>query len=103
MNFPNDAAVDSTGNVWLANFDGGNGTGIIEMAPDGSPISPASGYTGGGIIGPIAIAIDPSGNVWIANGGYIGTNHNIPSSSVTELVGAAAPVKTLAVGPPTLP
>lgn len=103
LNFPSDAAIDSSGNVWLSNFDGGNGTGITEIAPDGSPISPAGGYTGGGIIGPLAIAIDPSGNVWIANGGSTGKHNNISSSSVTELVGAAAPVKTPMIGPPKLP
>jgi streptogramin lyase len=99
LNFPNDAAIDGNGNVWIANFDGDSATDITELAADGSPISPASGYTGGGIIGALAIAIDPSGNVWITNGGY---QSNTPSSSVTELVGAAAPVGTPVIGPPKL-
>jgi streptogramin lyase len=100
LNFPNDAAIDGNGNVWIANFDGDSATDITELAADGSPISPASGYTGGGIIGALAIAIDPSGNVWITNGGY---QNNTPSSSVSELVGAAAPVGTPVIGPPKLP
>jgi hypothetical protein len=100
LNFPNDAAIDGSGNVWIANFDGGNATDITELGADGSPISPASGYTGGGIVGALAIAIDPSGNVWTTNGGY---QNDTPSSSVTELVGAAAPVGTPVIGPPKLP
>jgi sugar lactone lactonase YvrE len=57
-------ALDSLGNIWLANF----GDSLTEYAPSGAPLSPATtGFIGGGLNGPAAIAIDPSGNVWAAN------------------------------------
>ncbi len=46
---------------------------------------------------PFCVAIDSSGRVWVTNsGGFIDT-------TITELVGAAAPVKTPFIGPPQLP
>ncbi len=55
----------------------------------GTAISPASGYTGGNISTPKGVSIDISGNVWIANYG---------NSSVTEIIGGAAPVAPVAIG-----
>jgi hypothetical protein len=48
----------------------------------GQPQSPSTGFTGGSPNVSYGIAIDASGNVWVANQA---------SSSVTELIGAAAP------------
>ena len=88
-------AVDGIGNVWVVNSLG---------APACSPsnnncptLTKLNGSTGGVISGPnrytssslyktTAIAIDSAGNVWLSNG--------IISGSLTEFVGAAAPVVT---------
>ncbi len=65
------------GTIWTGNFGWGNllpgpdGTGsgsVSQIAPDGTPLSPADGYDGGtnrvqGIL------VDPGGNVWTANFG----------------------------------
>ncbi len=49
-------------------------------------LSPATtGYTGGGINGPIGIAIDHSWNVWVANYGYGGTSVSKFDSSGTAI------------------
>jgi hypothetical protein len=60
-----------------------NGTLFGNFAPPGANFHLSS-----------AVIIDSSGNVWVANTG---------NASITELVGAAAPVKTPLIGPPQLP
>ncbi|MGB6719449.1 MAG: hypothetical protein WBE72_01535 [Terracidiphilus sp.] len=71
-------AIDATGNVWAGNagggsvnspYDNGHGTALVELDSSGNVLSGASGFTGGGINGPLGVAIDNSGNVWTANSG----------------------------------
>jgi streptogramin lyase len=64
LNYPYAAAIDSSGNIWIANEDGNS---ISKFGPLGAAISPSTGYTGGGLSGPADIAIDGSGNVWVTN------------------------------------
>jgi hypothetical protein len=88
MSGPYGVAIDGVGNVWTANWF--NST-ISEFNQSGNPISPAAGYTSAGLNAPYSLAVDPSGNVWVA------TNNG--TASLTEFVGAAAPVVTpLAAG-----
>jgi streptogramin lyase len=86
---PFGVAVDGLGNIWTANRFGDS---ISEFSSSGTAISPAPyGYYSSGINEPYGIAVDPSGNVWVAN------DNN--GASLTEFVGAAAPVVTpLSVG-----
>jgi streptogramin lyase len=71
-------AVDPSGNIWLANT--GNSTisefcgAVTANCPSqtpplntGDPISPTTGYAGGGLNTPIGLATDSLGNVWVAN------------------------------------
>ena len=73
-------AIDANGNVWAGSanydmsnpqgpYDNGHGTSIVELDSSGDVLSGASGFTGGGINGPLGVAIDNSGNVWTANSG----------------------------------
>lgn len=78
---PRFLVIDGAGHVWLSNR-----AGVSEFANDGTPISPSTGYTGAGISGPAGIAVDGSGNVWVAN--------EFNNSTLTEIVGAAAPLVT---------
>jgi hypothetical protein len=55
-----------------------------------------TGYTGGGLNGPLAIAIDGAGILWVINN----TNS---SSSVSEFIGIAPPVKAPLLGLPQKP
>ena len=52
LNFPDGIAIDGSGNVWVASTGNvgtsGNGS-VTELAPTGSALSPASGFTGGGL------------------------------------------------------
>jgi DNA-binding beta-propeller fold protein YncE len=81
---PYGIAIDGLGNVWAANF-AGNCNCISEFNSSGTAITGSGGFTGSGQK-PYGIAIDPSGNVWVAS--------DNGSSSLTEFVGAAAPVVT---------
>jgi sugar lactone lactonase YvrE len=73
MNTPTAVGVDSTGNVWVASYNGG----ASEFSPTGAPVFP-NGITGGGLFHSYGLAIDPQNNVWIpdedsplsVNGGY---------------------------------
>ncbi len=57
-------AIDSADNVWYAS---NKNSAIGESDKNGVLVSPANGYTGGGLNGPAQIAIDGSNRVWIAN------------------------------------
>ena len=102
---PQGIAVDGAGNVWIANFyfrPDLKFTYLTELAgassttpAPGQPLSPNPGWApDAGLSGPYALAIDASGNLWVSN--FYG-------NSVTELIGAAAPVKTPLLGPTQTP
>jgi len=75
-------ATDSNNNVWISTFNN-----IVELDANGNPLSPSTGFTGGGLYfnGP-AIAIDRSGNLWAVN--------NKAPIGLIQFVGAAGPVAT---------
>ena len=83
---PKSVAIDGNGNVWVANS--GNDS-VSEFNASGSPLSPAppptylGGFTGAGLHNPQGLSIDGAGDVWVTN-----------VYSVTEFIGAAAPVVT---------
>lgn len=88
-------AIDGAGNAWVTNT--GN-SAVAELTNAGAALSPGQGFTGGGLATPVGIAIDSSGNVWVVNSNLGGTNN-----SLTEIIGAAVPVKTPLIGPPSSP
>ncbi len=90
LNAPNSLALDSSGNVWLAN--GGSGANSVsELSNTGAAISTSSGYTAGPLSAPSALAFDLSGNLWVANK----TGNNVTEfaagnpSSATNYTGTA--------------
>jgi streptogramin lyase len=89
LNSPQGLAVDGLGNVWVANAGpaANPGNSVTELNNSGAAFSPSTGFVGGAMTSPFSLAIDGSGNVWV-------TNNNVGSNSVTEIVGAAAPVVT---------
>jgi streptogramin lyase len=96
LNQPTGVAIDGSGNAWTANEFGGS---VTELSPTGSILSGSNGYgfNGGSVDLPVTVAIDGSGNVWIGN--LSGTGNAGTTGSITELIGAAAPVVTpLSVG-----
>jgi hypothetical protein len=97
INRPQGIAADGAGNIWVANF---RAPGVSELAGasatvPGAALSPSTGWaTDAGLLEAFALAIDASGNIWITNFG---------SNTITELVGAAVPVKTPLLGPVRVP
>lgn len=68
--FPLAVAIDTGGNVWVANYgDGAQHSSLVELAPDGSELSPSGGFLGGGLGFPVALAIDGAGDLWTADEG----------------------------------
>jgi streptogramin lyase len=88
LSTPQGLAVDGLGNVWVANYlltTGKPGNSVTELNNKGAAFSPTTGFMGGAMSSPFSLAIDGSGSVWVSNNS---------SNSVTEIVGAAAPVVT---------
>ena len=90
-------AIDSSGNVWVAN--GGNGTpgtapgdsSVTKLSPSGRRIGT---YVAGSL--PEIAAVDTAGNIWVTNGYGVGTS---PSrNSVTELSSSGSLIGTHVTG-----
>ena len=87
LNAPIDLVLDGLGNVWLVN-SGSNS--ISEFLSSGKAQSGAGGYGSSALSNPYRLAIDRSGSVWVAN---LGGSSN-GASTITQMVGIAAPVVT---------
>jgi hypothetical protein len=87
LNAPIDIALDGLDNVWLVNS--GNSS-VSEFLSTGRAQSGAAGYGSSALANPIRVAIDGSGNVWVANLG----SSTVGTGTITQIVGAAAPVVT---------
>lgn len=97
VDHPQGIAADGNGNVWVANYltNTMSEIGGAGSSSPGSFLSPSTGFgTDAGLLHPFALAIDGSGNIWISN---------FAESTLTQFVGAAAPVKTPLTGPAQLP
>jgi streptogramin lyase len=66
MNDPLGLAIDSSGDVWTTNTNGGANS-LSEFSPVGVAKSGVGGFTGGGLDVPYGIAIDSTGKVWVVN------------------------------------
>jgi len=97
VDHPQGIAVDGNGAVWVSNFLSNS---ISELGGASSPamggfLSPSTGFgSDAAILQPYGLAIDSSGNIWVSNFG---------NNTLTQFIGAAAPVKTPLVGPPQQP
>jgi hypothetical protein len=81
---PAGVAIDGSSQIWVTNA---NNATFSLFANDGTALSPSNGFTDSSLSTPSGIAIDLGGSVWIANQG---------GSSVTRILGAAAPAAPLA-------
>lgn len=79
-------AIDAAGHVWVCNeqssdtVNSGLGT-LTELASDGTVLSGATGFSGGGLDFPVALVPDPAGHVWVTNFG---------NSTLSEFAGDGA-------------
>ncbi|SOB78662.1 NHL repeat-containing protein [Streptomyces sp. 1331.2] len=106
-------AVDGDDTVWVANFGGHRvarlcGTDLTACPPGhrtGQPLSPpGTGYSSDALERNTGLQIDPSGNVWLANNWRtVPVQTNPGGHELVVLIGAAAPVRTPALGGPAQP
>ncbi|OWT68183.1 MULTISPECIES: hypothetical protein [unclassified Achromobacter] len=98
--------LDPTGNIWTGNFGFEDppciGTpkeaphnSVSAFQPDGTPISPSTGYTQGKISWPQGTTSDRAGNIWLANCGNDSVT-KIPHGDPTQAINI--PLATLAPG-----
>jgi PKD repeat protein len=87
-------AIDSFGNVWITNtssFGSSNTPSLSKFSNTGTPLSPSTGFTGGGLKQPYGIAIDGGGNIWVTNTGAYDisefSNSGAPISPATGFTG----------------
>ncbi|MDE1160693.1 MAG: hypothetical protein PW792_01970 [Acidobacteriaceae bacterium] len=66
LNYPDQLAADSQGNIWAAN-NASTSSAVTKISPTGAFLSGTTGFTGGGIAGAYGIAIDASDNAWVTN------------------------------------
>ena len=109
--------IDGNDDVWVGNFGGPRGGGVVLMAGASTKGHPADTKTGdvihvftGGSIQPLTdVSIDPAGNVWAANNwnnidAALAENPPRPTSTwgggsgLTVIYGVAAPVKPPRMG-----
>lgn len=96
-------ALDSVGNVWLAdaqntNSEGGDSGAVTELGPDGSTLHDF--ITTGGINRPSHIAIDAAQNVWITNL-HSPADSGLKYQSISELAGSNSSSPGTALSPST--
>ncbi len=96
---PGGIAIDSTGNIWVANK--GNGTvGLGQLDSNVTELSPSGATIGTYVAGsyPEGLAIDPTGNVWVVNKGNGISGTAAGDSNVTKLSSSGATIGTYTVG-----
>ncbi len=96
-------ALDSAGNVWLADEQNTSSTGgddgaVTELAPDGTILQ--SFITGGGISHPSHIAIDAAQNVWVSNL-HSPSGSGLRTETFSELAGSSSSNPGTAISPST--
>jgi hypothetical protein len=83
IHFPRSLVSDGSGNIFVINY-GGSGhetaSSFSKFTNSGTAVSPTTGYTAGGLLGPEGIAVDPFTNVW-ATSYYQSVLPPVPSSN----------------------
>jgi hypothetical protein len=68
---PEKIAIDATGNAWTPSSATNTLYRVLTTKAGSIPLSPAGGYTGGGLNTPFGVGIDGNGTVWETNTGSI--------------------------------
>src|SRR5260370_386478 len=93
FNGPNALALDASGNVFVANFNGFNGgnIGTVSELKASTAFTAGSNFTAAGAAfnQPQALALDTAGNVWVANCGTRCSGSG-NSGSVSELTASSS-------------
>jgi prepilin-type N-terminal cleavage/methylation domain-containing protein len=93
FNYPDGIAVDSSGNVWVSDYDNSRVQKFNSSGTYLSQLGCASGacsWSGapGALAAPNAIAIDASGNIWVANWGNFNVEEFSSSGTLLQQFGS---------------
>jgi streptogramin lyase len=88
LDLPGSVAIDSEGDVWVANYFGGV---VSEFSPTGVAVA-ANGFVGEGLQQSYGIAIDGSGDVWVTNQQSVTSAGHNPYGSVSEFNSAGVDI-----------
>jgi streptogramin lyase len=80
LNGPGDVAIDTTGNVWVANYSGGV---VSKFSPTGVPAA-MQGFPGTGLEQSYGITVDAQNNAWVSNYQSVTAANNSHSGSVSK-------------------
>ncbi len=92
---PRGIAIDGAGTAWVASSLSTQGTTIntvVRFSQNGTVLSGTSGFSGGGLNNPQAVAIDGAGTAWFCN-------YGVYPSGVTPVTSAGNFPSTVALGP----
>jgi hypothetical protein len=68
---PGNPVIDPSGNTWVLQYavvlNPPAPYSLFEFSDTGALLSPAGGFTGGGLNLPLGDAVDPMGNIWVGN------------------------------------
>ncbi len=81
---PGDVAVDSQGNVWVANYFGGV---VSKFSPTGVPAAP-QGFPGAGLEESYGITVDAQDSAWVTNYNSVTAANNSHSGSISKFSAA---------------
>lgn len=88
-------AIDAQGSVWFIN-DGPIQTGLFKLSNSGALLSPAGGFTDGGVQYPVSVAIDQMGNAWVVDAVF----GQMPTAAVSELSNSGTALRPSSISLP---
>jgi len=88
-------AIDGMGSVWIINGSPDQ-VGLFKLSNSGAMLSPAAGFTEGGVQNPTSVAIDDTGNAWIVDA----LSGQMPTGAVSELSSNGAALRPSSVSVP---
>lgn len=80
LNRPGAIAVDSSGDVWAANYFGAV---VSEFLSSGAAVA-ANGFPGVGLLNSFGLTIDSKDNIWVTNENSVASANNSGQGSVSE-------------------
>jgi hypothetical protein len=104
LNNPGFLAIDSLGNVWVANnavATPAAGNSVSELSTVGVPEAQVL-TTAGQLAGPRALLLDPANNVYVANYGSSGAGKSVTEFNATTLNASTYALASTSTGPEAL-
>ncbi len=90
---PSALAIDSTGAVWVANYDSPY---VSKFAANGVPAT-ATGYPGAGLRQSYGLTVDPQDSVWVTNQQSVTAANNSHLGSVSHFTNAGVETSTAGI------